>query len=170
MKFPFLRHHGTKPSHKDGLGDSKPAIKPSASAMKEGIATTSKKKLSDCNVLVLDDNADNAELARLYLRKSAKSVDTAETAQEAIEKMQKNKYDIVLSDMSLGGGMTGLDVEKKAKELLPGILYAYATGRDRDGFARMFPGQEYPEHVLQKPVHQADLLEFLNKLLEKQQS
>ena len=149
----------------DGFS-SKPTITPAAPALKEGIATASKKKLSECRVLVVDDNSDNALLLTMYLKGKVKSTDASETARDAIEKIKNNTYDLVLSDMSLDGRMTGLDVEKEAKKISPGTIFVFITGRDRDGFARLFPGQEYPKFIIQKPCGKDALLEFLGKLCD----
>ena len=162
--FPLNKHH-IKPSHMNGFS-SKPTITPAAPALKEGIATASKKKLSECRVLVVDDISDNALLLTMYLKGKVKAIETSETGADAIEKIRQNKPDIVLSDMRLDGSMTGLEVEKEAKALSPATLFVFVTGLDRDNFARLFPGKEYPALTIQKPVKKDALIEFLGKLCD----
>ena len=147
----------------DGFS-SKPTITPATPALKEGIFTASKKKLSDCRVLVVDDDSDNALLLTMYLKGKVKAIETSETGADAIEKIRQNKPDIVLSDMRLDGGMTGLEVEKEAKTISPATLFVFVTGLDRVDFARMFPGQEPLKLVIQKPCKKDELIEFLGKL------
>ena len=163
--FPLNKNH-IKPSHMGGSGASKPTIMPAAPALKEGIATTSKKKLSECRVLVVDDNSDNALLLSLYLKGKVKVIDISETGADAIEKIKQAKYDIVLSDMRLDGVMTGLEVEKEAKKLSPATLFVFVTGLDRDSFAKMFSGQDSSKLVIQKPIKKDELLGFLGKLCD----
>jgi CheY-like chemotaxis protein len=162
---------GSKPSHTDGFG-GRPTVTPAMPGMKEGIIV--KKTLSDLRVLVVDDNLESALLSQLFIRKSVQSADTAETAYSAIAKIgeaaENGKYDLVLCDMNLDNGKTGLDVQKEAKTLSPGTIFVFVTGHDRAGFADAFPGQEYPDLVLRKPIKKEALLEFLHQLCDGQLS
>ena len=167
MKSPLIRLNAIKPSHKDGAGG--PTITPSAKSLGEGIAATAK-KLSELRVLVVDDNPDIAELFKMYMRKSVKSVDTAETASEALSKIgeaaKNGRYDVVLCDITLDSGKSGLDVEKAAKAVSPSTIFVFATGYKAEDFAKRFPNQQYPETVLVKPVRKDQLLEFLGRLCD----
>jgi len=131
------------------------------SSPKEGIAATAKKKLSECRVLVVDDDPSSVELFPLYLVKSVKSVDISGTASDALSKISKaaknGKYDFVLCDIRLGGAKSGIDVEKEAIELSPGTRFVFISALTWDSFPKGKP-------ALQKPTSRIDVLSLLNKL------
>jgi len=130
-------------------------INPSASTLREGIA---KKSLSECRVLVVDDDSSNTELMRIRLRKEVKSVETAETAAGAISKISEaakgEKYDLVICDMRLDGSATALDVEKEATKAIPSALFIIASGLRAD---------ELPQGAihLKKPSTKEEVLALL---------
>ena len=142
-------------------------IASSAATMREGIAASPRKKLSECRVLVVEDDPNIAELMQLYLRKEAKSVDTARTASTALEMIRLAKYDIMLLDMILGGTKRGVDIEKEAKKDSPSTIFVFVTGMPQHDFSLLFPSERYPEIVLLKPVQKEELLSLLHQLVEK---
>ncbi len=81
-------------------------------------------------ILVVDDEASMREFLDVLLSKEGYRVSLANNGKQAVKKIQKNSYDLVLSDIRLGD-ITGLDVLKEAKKQDPDtvviMISAYST-------------------------------------------
>jgi two-component system response regulator PilR (NtrC family) len=81
-------------------------------------------------VLVIDDEPDIRELLTLTLSRMGLSCDAVESYQQGIELIQKNDYDLVLTDMRLSDG-DGIDIVnfiQKSKPQLPvAVITAYGN-------------------------------------------
>lgn len=66
-------------------------------------------------ILVVEDNRDNREVITLFVRGIA-ALDFALNGEEALVKTEQNSYDIILMDINLGMGITGIDVTKQLRQ------------------------------------------------------
>ena len=66
-------------------------------------------------VLVVDDEPQVADTIRMVLALSGHQVDLAESAGRALELYELGKYDLIISDYSLGK-MNGLDLARAIKQ------------------------------------------------------
>ena len=66
-------------------------------------------------ILVVDDEASMREFLDVLLSKEGYAVSDAKNGKQAVKMIQKNDYDLVLSDIRLGD-ITGLEVLKEAKK------------------------------------------------------
>ena len=84
----------------------------------------------NAHILVVDDERSMRELLEYMLSKEGYAVSLAENGRTAVGKIEKNNYDLILSDIRLGD-ITGLDVLRAAKSHNPHALVimisAYAT-------------------------------------------
>ncbi|CCK80351.1 sigma-54-dependent transcriptional regulator [Desulfobacula toluolica] len=82
------------------------------------------------HILVVDDEISMREFLDVLLSKEGYKVSDAGSGKQAIKMIQKNGYDLVLSDIRLGD-MVGLDVLKEAKKKNPDtvviMISAYST-------------------------------------------
>jgi len=69
------------------------------------------------SVLVVDDNANWRKTFRSIFADRAFRIVEAETGTDALNKISKGYFDILLIDLKLGGGCTGIEVISRAKEL-----------------------------------------------------
>ena len=67
-------------------------------------------------ILLIEDDAINANVIQRFLKKEF-IVDVAFNGIKGIELAQQNNYCLVLLDINLGRGITGLEVLKQLKEL-----------------------------------------------------
>lgn len=85
------------------------------------------------NILVVDDEQSMRDFLKILLRKEGNSVDTADNAITALDYLEKNSYDLVISDIRMPG-MSGLDLLGQIKEKyqnLPVIMItAFASPDD----------------------------------------
>jgi len=57
--------------------------------------------LSDCRLLLVEDNGINRQVALGFLKDTGASVDVAENGRIALEKLQQDRYDLVLMDVQM---------------------------------------------------------------------
>ena len=91
-------------------------------------------------ILIVDDDHDNLELMQDLLNSMNFNHVTASTGQEAVEVATRHVPDVILLDMSLGGGLTGLDVAQKIRQD-PTLAHAVIIGITADVF-------RFPQHVV----------------------
>ena len=66
-------------------------------------------------MLVADDEANIREVVRLFLGDEGYAVETAASGEEALEKARALEPDLAVLDVTLDGGMTGLDVLRELR-------------------------------------------------------
>ena len=69
-------------------------------------------------LIVEDERAIQLALRGLFKREGY-DVDLADTGEEAIRRHRDEPYDLVLTDLALGRGMSGMEVLRSAKERRP---------------------------------------------------
>ncbi len=83
---------------------------------KLNIESRQQKKLSDANILLVEDNPTNQKIVLITLKSIVKNIDTAETGKEALDQFGKSNYDIILMDIQLPV-MDGITVARKIREI-----------------------------------------------------
>ena len=79
------------------------------------------------NILIVDDEEFILTSTQRLLEKSGYSCQTATSGKEALELLQKEKFDLVISDINMPE-MDGLELMKKSKELFPNLHFIITTG------------------------------------------
>lgn len=107
-------------------------------------------------LLVEDEAVSRLQLAQ-FLTDEGYSVIPVATGQEALKILETESFDAVITDSSLGRGLTGIDVLTRFESLMPGrgkiLITAYSPGE----VGEKSVGALY----VSKPI---DLDEFLLKL------
>jgi CheY-like chemotaxis protein len=67
-------------------------------------------------LLLVEDDEISVDVMRLFM-KGFVEIDSARTAKETMDKVQANQYDLILMDINLGKGPTGIDLIKQIREL-----------------------------------------------------
>ncbi|RLC22412.1 MAG: sigma-54-dependent Fis family transcriptional regulator, partial [Deltaproteobacteria bacterium] len=67
------------------------------------------------NILVVDDETSMREFLSVLLSKEGYKVSDAKNGKQALNMIQKNNYDLILTDIRLGD-ITGLEVLREAKK------------------------------------------------------
>lgn len=121
---------------------------------------TAKKK-----ILVVEDDEISRDVLILFL-KNIFEIDEARNGQSALEKADNNQYDLVLMDVNLGRGLTGLDITRNLKQRpnyagVPIIaITAFAMKGDKEEFL-----QAGFDHYLAKPFTREELRATIKKYL-----
>lgn len=138
------------------------AIGPSHAAPEEGSALGGGE-----TVLVVEDEADVRAMAAAMLTDMGYQVLTASYGMEAENILSgDNKIDVLLSDMVLMGGMSGVEVAEAARRYHPHIKVLFMSGyMDRDELHS--PSRIEGAILLEKPFRKADLASRLRELLNR---
>jgi DNA-binding NtrC family response regulator len=85
-------------------------------------------------LVVEDERAIQIALSGL-LRRQGYEVGVASTGEEAVSKLEETPVDLVLTDLALGRGISGMDVLRRAKELRPETLVVMITAHGSEAIA-----------------------------------
>ncbi|MHA1228083.1 MAG: response regulator [Candidatus Hodarchaeales archaeon] len=116
-------------------------------------------------VLVVDDELDTLELIQTILKHEGFEVWKAANGKEALELVEK-KPDLILLDVRMPGGLSGIDVCRKLKndEKFKHIPIIIFSAKILDNDIRM--GLEAgAEEYITKPFSSKDLLEIINRYI-----
>lgn len=121
------------------------------------------------HILIVDDTGDNVKLIKAMLKSLDSNIDVAVDGEEALRKMTDNDYDIVLLDIMLPK-ISGIDVLKKVRErdLETPIIVMTAYGSEELAVETLREGGD--DYLINKPIRTEDLLDAINKALEKRKS
>jgi CheY-like chemotaxis protein len=116
------------------------------------------------SILVVEDQDEIRRLLAQSLEECGHEVRTSGTAQEAIEILGKDaRIDLLVTDIMLPGGMTGLDLVRKARELMPDLKVLTISGNaTEEAVTASCPGRGA---FLAKPFHPSDFNKAVAELL-----
>jgi CheY-like chemotaxis protein len=76
----------------------------------------------------VDDEPNLVLMAALMLQGGGHTVVMAHSAEEALEKLTTETFDVVISDLGMGLGMSGWDLADQVKQRWPHVRFVLATG------------------------------------------
>jgi signal transduction histidine kinase len=79
-------------------------------------------------VLVVDDEPNLTHMAGRVLELAGHVVASAGSGEEAVALLASTPFDVVVSDVAMGAGMTGWDLALHVRERYPGCRFVLATG------------------------------------------
>ncbi len=79
------------------------------------------------SILVVDDEKSIRYTFEIFMSKEGYDVFTAENVAQAIELVEKNSFDLIISDIIMPKG-TGIDLLQRVKETYPDIPLVIMTG------------------------------------------
>jgi DNA-binding NtrC family response regulator len=85
-------------------------------------------------LVVEDERAIQIALSGL-LKREGYDVVVAGTGEEAVEKLEENSIDLVITDLALGKGISGMDVLKAAKKMRPETVVVMITAHGSETIA-----------------------------------
>ncbi len=124
----------------------------------------------DGKVLVMDDEEEILEVAQIILKNLGYDVATAKDGKEAIalykSAMEENKkFDVVIMDLTIRGGMGGKLAIKKLLELDPDANTIVSSGYSNDPIMANFKDYGFTD-VIKKPFKAKDLCKILKNIIE----
>jgi PAS domain S-box-containing protein len=114
-------------------------------------------------ILVVDDEAQLARMASLALGQRGHDVEAARSGEEAVAELERDQFDLVVSDLGLGAGMNGWDLAEIVRRRWPGTTFVLVTGWGPAISAR--EARERGVHqVLAKPYRIAELRRIADRV------
>lgn len=124
--------------------------------------TTISRKIPAKRILVVDDEPQVADTIRMVLAMGGHKVEVVDSARRALEVYEPGKYDLVISDFSLGK-MTGLELAREIKQKSPTqqfiLITAYA-----ESMSLKKEGMSVIDFLMSKPFPLTQLQEALEKV------
>ena len=118
-------------------------------------------------ILMVDDDSSSRDIARLFLKNYCK-VDFAYSGEDALKLVAKKTYKLILMDINLGKGLSGIETTKKIKNIsayknTPIVaLTAFAMAGEKEEFLK-----SGCTHYLSKPFMKKDFVGLVNKILSE---
>ncbi len=116
-----------------------------------------------CRILVADDHENTCVTLGTILTNEGHSVTTVLSGESALEQVQRNEFDIIITDLKLGD-VDGIKVLSVIRELSPEakVIIMTAFGSISSTVKAMKMGAY---DYLTKPVHKGKILNVVNKIL-----
>lgn len=133
-------------------------------------STDSHSAFAERRFLIVDDFQGMRSMLREMLKScGAKDIDAASNGNEAISMLDKNKYDVVLCDYTLGAGKNGQQVLEEAKfKNLVGLATAWVVISAEKTQDMVLGAAEYtPDDYIVKPVNEATVRSRLLKVMAR---
>ena len=118
-------------------------------------------------ILVVENDDASKEVTKLFLKNLCK-MDFASDGETAIELASSNHYEIILMDINLGLGISGLDATKEIRNIngydqVPIVaITAFAMRGDREEFLKAGC-----THYLSKPFTKEKIVELLKGIIKQ---
>jgi CheY-like chemotaxis protein len=117
-------------------------------------------------VLVVDDEVDLLEIAVVYLEDMGFKVFHATDGPRALQ-IAARQPDITLlvTDIFMPGGMSGVEVADKVEQLIPDIKILYSSGFASDALAER-SGTQLDRPVIYKPYQRDEFTDIVRRAME----
>ena len=114
-------------------------------------------------VLLVDDERKFATMLAKRLVLRGIDIDYVYTGEEAIVKAEAQKYDAAILDVKMPG-IGGIELERKLKELDPGLKTIFLTGHGSK--ADFETGSAKAAFYLAKPIQIEELIKILHEVTQ----
>jgi PAS domain S-box-containing protein len=117
-------------------------------------------------VLVVDDEEDIVELALVHLAEMGLTVLHANDGPSALQVIaQHDEIDLLITDIVMPGGMNGVELVQRARDLRPGLKIIYSSGFPAEALTeRTLPLLHGP--LLRKPYKRAEMVAIVQRVME----
>jgi CheY-like chemotaxis protein len=165
MVFGIVERHGgtvaveSAPGRGTAFQLAFPAAAPSVTAA----APVEAAPVTTLRILAVDDEPRLSRMVALMLGQAGHRVATAASGEEALERLEREPFDLVISDLGMGEGMTGWELADAVRRRWPRVRVALATGWG----AQIDPDEARSRGVsgvLSKPFGGAALTELLSSV------
>lgn len=171
MVYGFVRQSGGYMSidSEPGKGTSISLYFPEANKTAEPERPAQPKETADGpltgRILLVEDDPDVQAIPAAMLRKQGFEVVAVSDGAAALEAMERDRFDLLFTDMVLPGGLTGGELAEAAEQRQPGIRVLFTSGYS-DLFANPAEGLVVGENLLRKPYRRAELLKCVRDLID----
>jgi PAS domain S-box-containing protein len=118
-------------------------------------------------VLVVDDEPALLEIAQAFLSEMGYSALLAEDGAHALEIVARSgEIDLMVTDIIMPGGMNGVDLARKTRELRPKLKIIYSSGFPADALSER-SGMQLDAPLLRKPYQRAEFAAIIQRTMEE---
>ncbi|HEU0039136.1 MAG TPA: response regulator, partial [Verrucomicrobiae bacterium] len=145
-----------------------PACANAAPAAKEKSDTTAFFRGGDETILVVEDESVLRELAHAILEGCGYQIIEAASGREALEvwRQYDGRIDLVLTDMVMPEGVSGVELAKKLIALRPDVKIVFASGYTVDVVSTDFLARTNNARFIQKPYTHVVLTKTVRQALD----
>lgn len=116
-------------------------------------------------ILIVDDDADVRETLRDALESRGYTAEAAGSAEAALERMTHREFQVVITDLNMPGGASGLDLMATLRQRFPETLCVLITGfATLDTSIQALKQGAYD--LIQKPFQMAEIEVVLDRALD----
>jgi len=141
-----------------------------AHALPTKIMAIDKNKLTEKangTVLVVDDEIDLLKVAVAFLEKIGYRTLRATDGPSALVILEREKYiDLLLTDIIMPGGMSGVELAAKARQFKPNIKVVYSSGFPSEALAEK-SGTKIDGQLINKPYNRNIFVETIRGVMEQ---
>jgi signal transduction histidine kinase len=116
-------------------------------------------------ILVVEDNDELLDLTSAMLATSGYQVRCARNGSEALRMLQSEEFDLLLSDIVMPNGISGIEVAREARRLNKGIKVLLASGYAGEALERHQAVDEFP--IIDKPFRMSELAGRVRSILQE---
>jgi len=119
------------------------------------------------SMLVVDNDESSRDIIKLFVQNLC-DTDFVDSGEKAFQLINEKKYDIILMDINLGQGMSGVETTKEIRKIesyksIPIVaITGFAMRGDREEFI-----QAGCTHYLSKPFSRAKIIKLISELASK---
>ncbi len=111
-------------------------------------------------VLLVEDDPEVGQIAEAMLKGQGHSVRRASEASQALSILRgRSRFDLLLSDVIMPGGMNGVELAREARALRPDLAVILTSGYAGDPVDAALEASSWP--FLRKPYSEAELADLL---------
>ncbi len=114
-------------------------------------------------VLIVEDERAHGDAIAEGLKREGHACRVVESGSEAVASMRERPPDVVVTDYKLGGDMDGMDVLRRAKDLVPDAEVVMITAHGDEQLARQALRQEGAYDYLTKPLDLDDVRQTVER-------
>lgn len=176
--FSIVRSHGgaITVESKVGEGTTFKVFLPSAAAAPShstAYSVGSSTDLRSARVLIMDDEEEIRALCHMILSSRGIHTELASSGEEAVKAYidsieRDQKFDLVLMDLTIPGGMGGCEAIQRLKQIDPEVCAIVSSGYSNDSVMSHFSDHGF-SGVVSKPYRPEDLLREIERLLQPRQ-
>jgi len=125
--------------------------------------TTTWRDTSGQSVLLVEDDPGVATIAVDLLDRLGLEVETVETGPDALRALARRSFDIMLTDIVMPGGMTGIELARQAASLYPALRIVLTSGYVGEDVDAALADAPWP--FIRKPYSSEDLGPALGRVV-----
>jgi CheY-like chemotaxis protein len=122
------------------------------------------------NLLIVDNDESSRDIIKLFLKDTCE-MEFADSGEKAFRLVNDKKFDIILMDINLGKGMSGVEA---TKEIIKIESYKHVPIVAITGFAMRGDKEEFIQagctHYLSKPFSKTKLIKLLSEITSNKEA